>query len=204
MKLDVTIAMFLGGMSIVLASESAKAGPTRLGLVPSKVVLRGTDSVQQLAVDRLVGGQEPGDVTGAARFDVSFVSSGYDLEALIRAICNCRVYGLSSAPNGSNAKDRRSFARHYPRRMSAEVLLDAIAQVSACSDPVRGIAGRYACHRIAGWEYRLDVPRRVRTTQARRLLRMRARQRRHSEPEPDAVEDIIWALLNAKEFQFID
>ena len=68
MKLDVTSAMFLGGMSIALASESAKAGPTRLGLVPSKVVLRGTDSVQQLAVDGLVGGQEPGDVTGAARF----------------------------------------------------------------------------------------------------------------------------------------
>src|SRR5262249_32814019 len=47
----------------------------------------------------------------------SFVKSGYDLKALVRTICTSRVYGLSSIPNEFNAKDKQSFARHYPRRM---------------------------------------------------------------------------------------
>src|SRR5439155_13293749 len=45
----------------------------------------------------------------------SFVASGYDLKSLVRTICTSRVYGLSSIPNATNAKDRQSFARHYPR-----------------------------------------------------------------------------------------
>ena len=47
-----------------------------------------------------------------------FVKSGYDLKQLIRTICTSRVYGLSSLPNETNAKDRQSFARHYPRRIA--------------------------------------------------------------------------------------
>lgn len=59
-----------------------------------------------------------------------FVKSGFDLKHLIRTICVSRVYGLSSVPNPSNAKDRQNFARRYPRRLTAEVLLDAISQVT--------------------------------------------------------------------------
>ncbi|MDB5349825.1 MAG: Ig-like protein [Planctomycetota bacterium] len=59
-----------------------------------------------------------------------FVKCGYDLKALVRLICTSQVYGLSSIPNDTNARDRQSFARHYPRRMPAEVLLDAISQVT--------------------------------------------------------------------------
>jgi hypothetical protein len=59
-----------------------------------------------------------------------FVRSGYDLKALIRTICTSRTYALSSVPNETNVGDRQSFARHYPRRMTAEVLLDAISQLT--------------------------------------------------------------------------
>jgi hypothetical protein len=59
-----------------------------------------------------------------------FIKSGYNLKHLIRTICASRVYGLSSVPNEFNTKDKQSFARHYPRRMPAEVLLDSIAQVT--------------------------------------------------------------------------
>ena len=68
-----------------------------------------------------------------------FVKSGYDLKGLVRTICTSRVYGLSSLPNEYNAKDKQSFARHYPKRMSAEVLLDAIAQVSGVPTPFDGL-----------------------------------------------------------------
>ena len=45
----------------------------------------------------------------------------------------------ASLPNETNAKDRQSFARHYPRRMGAEVLLDAIARVSGVATPFDGL-----------------------------------------------------------------
>ncbi|MDF1752116.1 MAG: DUF1549 and DUF1553 domain-containing protein [Verrucomicrobiales bacterium] len=59
-----------------------------------------------------------------------FVDSGFDLKALIRTICNSRVYQLSSDPNDHNLKDSQNFSRYYPKRLQAEVLLDAINLVS--------------------------------------------------------------------------
>jgi len=58
-----------------------------------------------------------------------FVKSRYDIKHLIRLITTSSAYGLSSVPNESNSDDLQSFARFYPRRLSAEVLLDGISQV---------------------------------------------------------------------------
>ena len=69
----------------------------------------------------------------------SFIRGGYDLKQLIRTIATSRVYGLSSLPNETNAKDKQSFARHYPKRLSAEVLLDAISQVSGVPTSFGGL-----------------------------------------------------------------
>ena len=59
-----------------------------------------------------------------------FIDSGYDLKELIRTICRSRIYQLSSQPNLHNRSDDRNFSRHYPRRLPAEVLLDAIDQIA--------------------------------------------------------------------------
>lgn len=55
-----------------------------------------------------------------------FVSHGFDLKDLIRTICQSRVYQLSSEANEFNLQDKQHNARYYPRRMTAEVLLDSI------------------------------------------------------------------------------
>lgn len=55
-----------------------------------------------------------------------FVKSGYDLKDLIRTICRSNVYQLDSTPNAHNAVDRQYFSRFYPKRLTAEVLLDAV------------------------------------------------------------------------------
>ncbi len=55
-----------------------------------------------------------------------FSDSKFDLKALVRTICNSRVYQLSSTPNEHNTEDEQNFARYYPRRLSAEIMLDAI------------------------------------------------------------------------------
>jgi hypothetical protein len=68
-----------------------------------------------------------------------FVKHGYDLKHLVRTICTSRTYGLSSVPNEYNAKDKQSFARRYPKRMSAEVLLDAISQLSDVPTSFNGL-----------------------------------------------------------------
>jgi hypothetical protein len=58
-----------------------------------------------------------------------FVASGFDVRKLIVAITTSEAYGLESAPNPGNAGDTQSFARFYPRRLPAEVLIDGISQV---------------------------------------------------------------------------
>jgi hypothetical protein len=59
----------------------------------------------------------------------SFIESGYDLKQLIRSITQSTTYQLSAVPNTHNAVDRQNFSRYYPKRLQAEVLLDAINNV---------------------------------------------------------------------------
>ena len=72
-----------------------------------------------------------------------FVASGYDVKHLIRVICNSAAYGLSSVPNETNRDDVQSFARYYPRRLPAEVLLDAFSQVLDVPTKFRSVAGDF-------------------------------------------------------------
>ncbi|MDB6003802.1 MAG: hypothetical protein JWR15_789 [Prosthecobacter sp.] len=60
----------------------------------------------------------------------SFTDSGYDLKALVRTIVQSHAYQLSSTPNEHNAIDRQAFSHFYPKRMTAEVMLDSIDMVT--------------------------------------------------------------------------
>lgn len=57
-----------------------------------------------------------------------FIDSNFDLKAVVRVIAQSRTYQLSEMPNEYNAVDRQNFSHYYPKRMQAEVLLDAIDQ----------------------------------------------------------------------------
>jgi len=59
-----------------------------------------------------------------------FINTGFDLKDLIRNICNSRAYQMSSTPNEYNGDDAQNFARYYPKRLQAEVLLDSINDVA--------------------------------------------------------------------------
>ena len=58
-----------------------------------------------------------------------FVKCGYDLRQLIRTIMASRTYQLAAEPNGTNADDESNFSHALVRRLSAEQLLDSMAQV---------------------------------------------------------------------------
>ncbi|MCB1087100.1 MAG: DUF1553 domain-containing protein, partial [Verrucomicrobiae bacterium] len=63
-----------------------------------------------------------------------FVESGYSLKDLVRQICNSRTYQLSSEPTAQNAEDTQNYARHYPQRLPAEVLLDAFNDITGAEN----------------------------------------------------------------------
>jgi hypothetical protein len=58
------------------------------------------------------------------------IESDYDLRALMRTILQSETYQRSSEALPENQSDERYYSRYYPRRLAAEVLLDAIAQVT--------------------------------------------------------------------------
>ncbi len=68
-----------------------------------------------------------------------FVKHGYSLKHLVKTIAKSRTYGLDSTPNEFNGNDRQAYSRYYPRRMSAEVLYDAVSQVTGGEMAFQGL-----------------------------------------------------------------
>jgi hypothetical protein len=58
------------------------------------------------------------------------VDHKYDLKELMRAILRSEAYQRASTPLPENRADERFYSRYYVKRLKAEVLLDAIAQVT--------------------------------------------------------------------------
>ncbi|MFO0501899.1 MAG: DUF1553 domain-containing protein [Acidobacteriota bacterium] len=65
-----------------------------------------------------------------SRLAAEFRRGGHDLRALMRLIVNSRTYQLSAATNPTNRADRANYSHALPRPLLAEVLLDAIGQVT--------------------------------------------------------------------------
>jgi hypothetical protein len=72
-----------------------------------------------------------------------FVTSGYDVKHLIRVLCNSDAYALSAEPNSTNRADHQTFARYYPRRLQAEVLLDAFSAALGVPTDFGGSPGKF-------------------------------------------------------------
>jgi hypothetical protein len=197
-----------------------------------------------------------------------FVQTGFDLRDLVRTIVRSSTYQLSSLPNEHNLGDRQSFSRFYPRRLNAEVLLDAIDGVNDTTTSFGGLpkgmkavqipdhggvnsyfltvfgrpAGASACECERSVDASLaqslhllnspDIHGKMNSGVAKRLaadmkrgdaekvteLYLRAFSRRPNDqevkyatehlakfPEKErqaGYEDIVWALVNTKEFLF--
>ena len=67
------------------------------------------------------------------------IDNNFSLKHLIRAIVKSQTYQLSAMPNEFNGHDKKSFARFYPRRLSAEVLYDAVSQVTGTPAAFAGL-----------------------------------------------------------------
>jgi hypothetical protein len=67
-----------------------------------------------------------------------FVSHGFDLKHMMRVILNSRTYQLASTTRPGNEADTRFYSHYYPRRLPAEVLLDALSQSTGAPDAFPG------------------------------------------------------------------
>jgi hypothetical protein len=195
------------------------------------------------------------------------IDSKFSLKHLVKVIVKSRTYQLSSAPNEFNKHDKQSFARFYPRRMSAEVLYDAVSQVTKTPAAFGGLpTDKHSPNRAimlpdeAFQSYFLDVfgrPQRISACECERVSEANLAQALHllnsqeiqdkltranllaKDPRPDAekvdelflwvfsrrptaehrqvaldhiarhamnkkvaYENLLWALINTKEFVF--
>jgi hypothetical protein len=67
-----------------------------------------------------------------AYLERELVSSGYDLKHIYSLILNSGVYQAPSVPAG--ADERWSYARYAVRRLEAEVLIDAVCQITGTTE----------------------------------------------------------------------
>jgi hypothetical protein len=125
------------------------------------------------------------------------VKSKYSLKHLVKLMVKSRTYQLSAMPNEFNKNDKKSFARYYPRRMQAEVLYDAVSQVTQSPATFAGLPqDKYAPNRAimlpdeAFPSYFLDVfgrPQRISACECERVSEANLAQVLH--------------LLNSQEIQ---
>ena len=69
-----------------------------------------------------------------AYLEKEFVSSGYDFKQLYRLILNSKTYQLASIPQSSSPMAAANFAFYPLRRLDAEVLIDALDQITGANE----------------------------------------------------------------------
>ena len=76
-----------------------------------------------------------------ARLAEFLVKNKYDLKSLVRLIINSQTYQRTSRPLAGNQSDTRFYSRYYPRRLKAEVLLDAMSAATGQPTTFSGFPG---------------------------------------------------------------
>ena len=82
-----------------------------------------------------------------------FVKHKFDVKQLMRSIMTSDVYQLSSLPNSTNVRDTRNYSRTYRKRLSAEVLLDAVCDVTGEPSEFAGVP--HGTRAVQLWNNRL-------------------------------------------------
>jgi hypothetical protein len=82
-----------------------------------------------------------------------FIKQEFNIKQLIRSIMTSDVYQLSSLPNETNVRDTRNYSRTYRKRLSAEVLLDAVCDVTG--EPSDFVGVPHGTRAVQLWNNRL-------------------------------------------------
>ncbi len=83
-----------------------------------------------------------------------FQDINYDLKKLLKTIVRSNVYSLSSTPTETNVADRLNYSRHYRHRLRAEVLLDAVADITETPNSLEGMWSDAHANQV--WTHRVN------------------------------------------------
>lgn len=89
-------------------------------------------------VDDLRASNPPTNTALWKALNEDFAAHGFDLKHLMRTILNSQTYQLSSETLAENEADTKFYSHYYARRLTAELLLDALSQVTAVPDQFLG------------------------------------------------------------------
>lgn len=84
--------------------------------------------------DDIREGNPPQNPALIAFLSKELVRSKYDLRHIYRIILNSKTYQRASIHKAGNLADEENFARYYTRRLDAEVLIDAICQITKTTE----------------------------------------------------------------------
>src|SRR4051812_20659907 len=140
----------LGGKALVIDEESdprealadwivSKDNPTFARVIVNRVWadLMGRGLVEPVDDLRATNPPSNGPLLDALAAD--FRKNGHDLKKLLRTIATSHAYGLSSKTSARNSADTRNHSRHYRQRLRAEVLLDAVSDVTGVAETFTGM-----------------------------------------------------------------
>ncbi|HMP80833.1 MAG TPA: DUF1549 and DUF1553 domain-containing protein, partial [Pirellulaceae bacterium] len=99
--------------------------------------LLGTGLIEPL--DDIRAGNPPSNPELLEFLRHEFVTSGFDVQHVMRLICQSRTYQLSIESNLWNADDHVNFSRAQPRRLPAETLYDAIHAATGSPSQIPGL-----------------------------------------------------------------
>jgi hypothetical protein len=76
------------------------------------------------------------------------VDHKFDLKQIIRALTASRTYQLSATPNETNEFDEQNYSRALFRRLPAEVLFDAVCQITGVPEKFDGVPAGYRATQV--------------------------------------------------------
>jgi WD40 repeat protein/mono/diheme cytochrome c family protein len=90
-------------------------------------------------IDDIRAGNPPSNPELLDRLTQEFIASGFDVQQLIKVICQSRTYQLSVATNRWNDDDRINYSHALAKRLPAEVLFDTLYRVTGSAIQVPGV-----------------------------------------------------------------
>ncbi len=105
-------------------------------------------------VDDLRATNPPSNPELLAALAADFRKQKFDLKKLLRTILTSQVYSLSSMPSERNAWDSKNYSRHYRQQLRAEVLLDAVGDITGLRESFGAMPAESRAMEL--WTHRID------------------------------------------------
>ena len=90
-------------------------------------------------IDDIRAGNPPTNPVLLDALEEDFIANGFNVQHMLRLICNSRTYQHSISSNEWNQDDTINYARAIPRRLPAEVLYDAIHLATGSQQKIPGV-----------------------------------------------------------------